>query len=172
MYALWGRSGVHTVKHAEKQIVVLFVAVGFEIEILRHLGQTLVANQFDIFLHETIVVAPGDAGGACLPDVDMELDELIRIEGARRIQAGEMTYERAVKQRDSPKTLVDYRGFRLRVDFRAASAPPVFHGCLVTRNSRKPPHTRVVRTHRVLRWLVIRLTAHLLLLCAAGLRPP
>jgi hypothetical protein len=96
MYALWGRSGVHTVKHAEKQIVVLFVAVGFEIEILRHLGQTLVANQFDIFLHETIVVAPGDAGGACLPDVDMELDELIRIEGARRIQAGEMTYEQAM----------------------------------------------------------------------------
>ena len=51
---------------------------------------------------------------------------------------------RAVKQRDSPKTLVDYRGFQLRLEFRAASAPPVFHGCLVTWNSRKPPHTRVV----------------------------
>ena len=75
---------------------------------------------------------------------------------------------RAVKQRDSPKTPVDYRGFQLRLEFRAASAPPVFHGCLVTWNSRKPPHTRVVRTHRVLRWLVIRLTAYLLLLCAAG----
>jgi hypothetical protein len=37
--------------------------------------------------------------------------------------------------------------------------PPVFHGCLVTWNSRKPPH---VRTHRVLRRLVIRLTAYLL----------
>jgi len=31
-----------------------------------------------------------------LPDVDMELDELIRTEGARRIQAGEMTYEQAM----------------------------------------------------------------------------
>ena len=31
-----------------------------------------------------------------LPDVDMELDELIPTEGARRIQAGEMTYEQAM----------------------------------------------------------------------------
>jgi hypothetical protein len=97
---------------------------------------------------------------------------IVRSVSGRRKRAAPPTMadhddRRAVKQRDSPKTLVDYRG--LRVDSRAASA--VFNGCPVTWNSRKPPHTRVVRTHRVLRWLVIRLTAYLLLFCAAGLRP-
>ena len=57
-------AGVHAVQHAAQQIVVVLVAIGLEIEILRHFGEPLVADMFDIFLHELIVFAPCDPGRA------------------------------------------------------------------------------------------------------------
>src|SRR5947207_2069247 len=56
-------------QHAPQQIVVVLVAIGLEIEIFRYfgqtlVGQTLVADSFDMLLHEAVVVAPLDAGGA------------------------------------------------------------------------------------------------------------
>jgi len=51
-------------QHALDQIVVVLVPIGLEVEIGRHLGQPLVADVLDIFLHEPVVVVPADAGGA------------------------------------------------------------------------------------------------------------
>ena len=51
-------------EHAPQQIVIVLVAIGLGIEIVRHFGQPLVADALDVFLHETVIVAPGDAGGA------------------------------------------------------------------------------------------------------------
>ena len=42
--------GVHTVQHAAQQIVVVLVAIGFEIGILRHFGEPHVADVLDVFI--------------------------------------------------------------------------------------------------------------------------
>src|SRR5580698_6875750 len=57
-------SGVRAVQHAAQQIVVVLVAIGFEIEIFRYFGEPLVTDVFDVFLHERVVFAPRDPGRA------------------------------------------------------------------------------------------------------------
>jgi hypothetical protein len=51
-------------KHSLQQIVVVFIAVRLGVEIVRHPGEPLVADALDIFLHESVVVAPVDASRA------------------------------------------------------------------------------------------------------------
>src|SRR5207237_7753523 len=62
---LGGRhAALDAVQHALHQIVIVLVAVGFEIEIGGDFFQLLVADVFDVLLHEAVVVTPADAGGA------------------------------------------------------------------------------------------------------------
>ncbi len=58
MLALGDRGG-----HALEQLDVVLVAIRLEIEVVGNLGQPLVAHLLHIFLHEAIVIAPGDSGG-------------------------------------------------------------------------------------------------------------
>ena len=50
--------------HALEQIEIVLVAIGLEIEIGGNLAQPLVADALDVLLHEAVVVAPANAGGA------------------------------------------------------------------------------------------------------------
>jgi hypothetical protein len=45
----------------DQQIIIVLIAVGLGVEIVRHPGEPLVADALDIFLHEPVVVAPVDA---------------------------------------------------------------------------------------------------------------
>ncbi len=54
----------NAVEHALHQLVIVLVAVGLEVEVGGHLGEPLVADMLDVLLHEGVVVAPADAGGA------------------------------------------------------------------------------------------------------------
>src|SRR5947207_3646964 len=62
---LGGRdAALDAVEHALHQIVVVLVAIGFEVEVGRHFPQLLVADVLDVLLHEAVVVAPANAGRA------------------------------------------------------------------------------------------------------------
>src|SRR5208282_946673 len=62
--ALRKLAGASTGQHATQQIVIVLVAIGLQVEILRHFGEALVTDAFDVSLHESIVVVPRDAGRA------------------------------------------------------------------------------------------------------------
>src|SRR5271154_3064126 len=47
--------------HAPHQVVVVFVAIGFQIEVRGQHGQALVAHPLDVGLHEPVVGAPRDS---------------------------------------------------------------------------------------------------------------
>jgi hypothetical protein len=42
----------------------MLVTIGLGIEVARYLVKLFIADAFDVFLHETVVVAPLDAGSA------------------------------------------------------------------------------------------------------------
>src|SRR3984893_17945292 len=50
--------------HPAQQVEIMLVAIGFGIEIDRHLGQALVAGTLDVLLHEPVIGSPRYAGGA------------------------------------------------------------------------------------------------------------
>ena len=56
---LTARSGS---QHAPHEVVIVLVAIGLKVEVGGHLGQPLVADALDVFLHEAVVIAPTDAG--------------------------------------------------------------------------------------------------------------
>src|SRR5436190_22222824 len=62
---LGGRdAALDAIEHALHQVVVVLVAIGLQIEVGGHFPQPLVADVLDVLLHEAVVVAPADAGGA------------------------------------------------------------------------------------------------------------
>jgi hypothetical protein len=52
------------VAHAAHQFVIVFVAIGFEVEVVGRLVEPLVAGRLHILLHEAVIGAPGDSVGA------------------------------------------------------------------------------------------------------------
>src|SRR6266403_1681643 len=50
--------------HPAQQVEIMLVAIGFGIEIGRHIRQALVAGALDVFLHEPVIGPPRYAGGA------------------------------------------------------------------------------------------------------------
>ena len=48
--------------HALKQIEIVLVTIGLEVEVRWYLGESLVADRLDMLLHGAVVVAPQHAG--------------------------------------------------------------------------------------------------------------
>ena len=51
-------------RHPLEKIVVVLVPVRFAIEVSGNFGQPFIADDFDVFLHEVVIVAPTDPGRA------------------------------------------------------------------------------------------------------------